>query len=139
MVYESVIYGRELEKHEIIDYLLSCSDSGNQVPIISIVGVIGMGKTTLAKLVYNDVLIMEHFELKSWVHVSESFDPVRLTQSILRSVHSSAADSEDLEILQHQLQQRLMGKKFLLVLDDVRNKIGICGITFCFLLAVDLF
>jgi len=122
LVYESVIYGRELEKHEIIDYLLYGSDSGNQVPIIGIVGVIGIGKTTLAKLVYNDVLIMEHFELKSWVHVSESFDPVRLTQSILRSVHSSAADSEDLEILQHQLQQRLMGKKFLLVLDDVRNK-----------------
>ncbi|XP_003598880.2 putative disease resistance protein RGA3 [Medicago truncatula] len=122
LVYESFIYDRELEKYEIIDYLLSDSDSRNQVPIISVVGVIGMGKTTLAQLVYYDDMIVEHFEIKAWVHVSESFDLVRLTQSILRSIHSSAADSEDLEILQHQLQQRLMGKQYLLVLDDVRNK-----------------
>ncbi|MCH95133.1 CC-NBS-LRR resistance protein, partial [Trifolium medium] len=122
--YESVMYGRELENQEIIDCLLSDSGSDNQVPIISIVGPIGMGKTTLAQVVYNNHLVMEVFELKAWVHVSESFDLVSLTQSILRSIHSSAADSEDLEILQHQLQQRLTGKRYLLVLDDVWNKNG---------------
>jgi len=114
---ESVIYGREHEKEEIINFLLS--DSDNRIPIISILGLIGIGKTTLAQLVYNDHMIVEQFELKAFVHVPESFDLVSLTQSILRSFDSSAVDSEDFEILQRQLQQLLTGKKFLLVLDGI--------------------
>ncbi|WJX60319.1 hypothetical protein P8452_45543 [Trifolium repens] len=83
-----------------------------------------MGKTTLAQLVFNDHRITEQFELKAWVCVSQSFDLVRFTRSILESFKSSAADSEDLEILQRQLQQKLTGKRYLLVLDDVWNKNG---------------
>ncbi|MCI34620.1 CC-NBS-LRR resistance protein, partial [Trifolium medium] len=63
-----------------------------------------MGKTTLAKLVFNDHRIMEQFEFQAWVCVSQSSDLVNLTQAILRSFQFSAADSEDLEILQRQLQ-----------------------------------
>ena len=81
-----------------------------------------MGKTTLARLVYNDHKIHEQFELKAWVYVSKSFDLVHLTRPILREFHSSEAYSEDLEILQRQLQQRLAGKKYLLVLDDIGQK-----------------
>jgi len=119
VVNESVIHGREHEKEEMIKFLLRDSDGDNRVPIISIVGLMGMGKTTLAQLVYNDHRIQQQFELKAWVHVSKSFDLVNLTTSILWSFDSPAADSEDLEILQRQLKQLLMGKKYLLVLDGV--------------------
>jgi len=117
LVDESVIYGRNHEKEEIVDFLLS--DSDNRVLIISIVGLIGIGKTTLVQLVYNDHRIVKQFELKAFVHVPESFDLVSLTQSILRSFDSSAVDSEDFEILQRQMQQLLTSKKFLLVLDGI--------------------
>jgi predicted AAA+ superfamily ATPase len=114
----SSIYGRDVHKEKLIKFLLEGNDSGNQVPIISIVGLGGMGKTTLAKLVYNDKKIKEHFQLEAWVYVSESFNDVGLTKAILTSFGFSA-DGEDLNLLQHQLQHKLTGKKYLLVLDDV--------------------
>ncbi|KAK2440167.1 putative disease resistance RPP13 protein [Trifolium repens] len=79
-----------------------------------------MGKTTLAKLVYNDNKIKEHFQLEAWVYVSESFNDVGLTKAILKSFGFSA-DGEDLSLLQNQLQHELTGKKYLLVLDDIWN------------------
>ncbi|KAK2440170.1 putative disease resistance RPP13 protein [Trifolium repens] len=122
LAYESVIYGRELEKEKIIESLLSDSDDENQIPIISIVGLIGIGKTTLAQLVYNDNRMAEQFELKAWVYFSESFDVVHLAQSILKSLHYSKGPySNDLKILLRQLQHVLTGKKYLLVLDGVCN------------------
>ncbi|AES69056.1 putative P-loop containing nucleoside triphosphate hydrolase, leucine-rich repeat domain, L [Medicago truncatula] len=116
---ESIIYGREHEKEEIIDFLLSYSHGDNRVPIISIVGLNGIGKTTLAQLVYNDHMTRDQFEVIGWIHVSKSFNYRHLMKSILKSISLSTLYDEDKEILKHQLQQRLAGKKYLLVLDDV--------------------
>ncbi|KAF2319523.1 hypothetical protein GH714_016742 [Hevea brasiliensis] len=58
-----VVVGRENDKKEVIDFLLSSSYREN-VSIISIVGLGGLGKTTLAKLAYNDDMVKSNFELK---------------------------------------------------------------------------
>ena len=95
------------------------------VSVVPIVAMGGMGKTTLARLVYDDVEIDKHFNLKAWVCVSDQFDAMRVTKTILHSVmtsQSSSTDSLDFNQIQEKLREKLKGKKFLLVLDDMWNE-----------------
>lgn len=88
---ESTICGREGDKEEIMKVLLSDNVTCNQVPVVSIVGMGGMGKTTLSQLVYNDPRVLDQFDLKAWVYVSQDFDVVALTIAILKALRSLAA------------------------------------------------
>ncbi|KAB2086266.1 hypothetical protein ES319_A04G018100v1 [Gossypium barbadense] len=112
--------GRANEKQEMLELLNSNNSDG--VCVLSIVGMGGMGKTTLAQLVYNDPSIKESFDHKSWVCVSDDFDAVNITKTILRSLDAESRDENDLNLLQVKLKEKLSGKRFLLVLDDIWNE-----------------
>ncbi|XP_058079758.1 putative disease resistance protein RGA3 [Magnolia sinica] len=79
----------------------------------------GVGKTTLVQFAYNDEKVVKHFELRMWVCVSDEFDVRRVTKAIIESATDSKCDLLDMDLLQCRLQEKLSGKKFLLVLDDV--------------------
>ncbi|XP_059657096.1 putative disease resistance protein RGA3 [Cornus florida] len=113
------VYGRENDKESIIEQLVKHASECEDVSVLPILGIGGLGKTTLAQLVFNDQRVSEHFELKIWVCVSEDFEIKRVIKSILASNKSC----EDLELdhLQRQLRDKLNGKRYLLVLDDVWN------------------
>lgn len=119
LIDESCVFGRKEDKKEIVNLLVSDDYCGNDVGVLPIVGMGGLGKTTLAQLVFNDETVARHFDLKMWVCVSDDFNAQRLTKSILESVERKSCDLMDLNILQTSLQDRLRGKRFLLVLDDV--------------------
>ncbi|KAG4203914.1 hypothetical protein ERO13_A04G014866v2 [Gossypium hirsutum] len=112
--------GRASEKQEMLELLKSNNSDG--VCVLSIVGMGGMGKTTLAQLVYNDPSIKESFDHKSWVCVSDDFDAVNITKTILRSLDADSRDENDLNLLQVKLKEKLSGKRYLLVLDDIWNE-----------------
>ncbi|TYG99858.1 hypothetical protein ES288_A10G229700v1 [Gossypium darwinii] len=117
---ENHVYGRDKDKQTILDLLLKSNEERNFV--IPIVGMGGIGKTTLAQLVYNDASIPNHFHLKAWACVSDYFDVLRITKEILQSITSVSCNDNDLNIVQEKLQKELSGKKFLIVLDDVWNE-----------------
>ncbi|MED6215891.1 hypothetical protein PIB30_002579 [Stylosanthes scabra] len=92
------------------------SNFESQLSVIPIVGMGGVGKTTLAKWVYSAV---EGFDLKAWVCISETFDIVEVTRTIIEEITRSTCIIRSLNSLQNELQEILSEKKFFIVLDDV--------------------
>ncbi|XP_027181808.1 putative disease resistance protein RGA1 [Coffea eugenioides] len=122
-VNEPEVLGRDEEKGQIVDILMKEKDRDDQnVSVLPIVGVGGLGKTTLAQLVFNDERIVTHFEPKLWVWVSEDFDGKRIIKALIESVEKTFIGDLPLDTLESNLQELLRGKRYLIVLDDVWNE-----------------
>ncbi|XP_021768614.1 putative disease resistance protein RGA1 [Chenopodium quinoa] len=118
-----VIIGRDDDKRNLINMLLDTTVEEN-VSIVTVFGIGGLGKTTLVQLVYNDGRIREEFPLKMWVCVSDDFNVKLLAAQILAVATNQAGPTDGLTMdqLQKKLRQVLERNKFLLVLDDVWNE-----------------
>jgi len=118
VVTEDHVFGREEDKEALLEFLVGEKRSEAQLSVFPIIGMGGVGKTTLAQLVYNDEKVQSFFDLKAWACVSEDFDAVRVTKTILEFLTSENCESKDL----NWLQVKLKGKKFLVILDDLWNE-----------------
>ncbi|KAJ0751188.1 putative P-loop containing nucleoside triphosphate hydrolase [Helianthus annuus] len=79
----------------------------------------GVGKITLAQLVYNHRRVIQYFDLKCWVYVSEKFQVQEIIKGIFEFINECECKLTHLDVLQESLQNKFRGKKFLVVLDDV--------------------
>ncbi|KAF7046557.1 hypothetical protein CFC21_055582 [Triticum aestivum] len=118
----TIIFGRDDDKKVVVKLLLNQQDQ-RKVQVLPIFGMGGLGKTTLAKMVYNSQEVKQHFQLKMWHCVSDNFDAIALLKSIIELATNGSCDLHgSIELLQKRLEQVIGQKRFILVLDDVWNE-----------------
>ncbi|KAL6595661.1 hypothetical protein ACP70R_048001 [Stipagrostis hirtigluma subsp. patula] len=116
IVDDTSVLGRDQEKNHIVSKLVEADDQQN-IKIVSVIGLGGSGKTTLAKLVYSDVNMKKHFDVRLWVHVSQ--DVGNLIKKLFESFSDGNPGHDLLPYMSKRIEENLTGKRFLLVLDDV--------------------
>ncbi|XP_026656901.2 putative disease resistance protein RGA4 [Phoenix dactylifera] len=117
----SEVIGREEDIEKIVKLLLDHENNQN-VAVLPIVGMGGLGKTTLAQLIYNDERVQKHFQPRIWVCVSDEFDVAKLAKGIIASATGVECELSTMELLQRRLREVVSGKRYLLVLDDIWNE-----------------
>ncbi|KOM45405.1 hypothetical protein LR48_Vigan06g071100 [Vigna angularis] len=119
---EPVVYGRDQDREQIVKFLLEDASNSEEISIFPIVGMGGLGKTTLAKQVFNDNRVCKHFDLTIWVCVSDNFNTEIILQSIIECITGQNPNLNSLEAMRKKVEEVLHGSRYLLVLDDVWNE-----------------
>ncbi|KAJ6336545.1 hypothetical protein OIU76_006428 [Salix suchowensis] len=113
--------GREDDVSIVTEKLTSLTKQ-HVLSVVSIVGMAGLGKTTLAKKVCEVVRERKHFDVTLWVCVANDFNKVKILGAMLQGIDKTTSEQTNLDVILQNLKIRLENKTFFLVLDDVWNE-----------------
>lgn len=111
-----------MEERKIVQQLLSCEATQEGYPtVIPKTSIGGIGKTSRARLAYNDERVTPHFDVKIWVFVSGVFYAKMITKTVTESATKKICKKE-MDALQSKLWGSLHRKRYLILLDDAWSK-----------------
>ncbi|CDP21584.1 unnamed protein product [Coffea canephora] len=119
-IVRSDVLGRDEDESKIVKKLLTESES-DSISVISVTGMGGLGKTTLAKAVFNTPQFDNHFDKKIWVCVAKEVEIMELFKMILESSTGKKAEVDNRQVIVDGIETELREKRYLLVLDDLWN------------------
>ncbi|KAL0349075.1 UNVERIFIED_CONTAM: putative disease resistance protein [Sesamum angustifolium] len=114
-------YGHEIEEHFVgmkkdigkLESLLTSNDRSTRV--ISICGMGGLGKTTLANKIYRGNVVQQRFEVRAWICISQQFQPKTVFQQLLKQLLPNESEEQDEDTLVRKLYKVQKDKKCLVV------------------------
>ncbi|GKV02269.1 hypothetical protein SLEP1_g14726 [Rubroshorea leprosula] len=110
---------RDEDVTEIVKLLTEQRSHQHPISVISLIGMAGVGKTTLAKLLCKEIKNRNLFDEVAWVCVSDDFDERAILKGMLEYHDQNAGGINNIDVLLKRLEEKLEKKTFLLVLDDV--------------------
>ncbi|TVU23253.1 hypothetical protein EJB05_25606, partial [Eragrostis curvula] len=118
----SAVVGEQIERDTrlLVHELTTPTDENHGImKVVSIVGMGGMGKTTLAQKILKDATIEQNFKIKIWLSITQQFNEVELLRSAIKLAGGNHGGEENNNFLTQTLTSALSASKFLLVLDDM--------------------
>ncbi|XP_060189189.1 putative late blight resistance protein homolog R1B-8 [Lycium barbarum] len=118
IVEEDEVVGFDGEANEIVNRLV---DRSTGLEVIPIVGMPGLGKTTLANKIFKDIRVERKFPIRIWIYISQSYNRRELFLNIIRKCSQNTIRHHEMtfEVLVNQVRKLLEKKKCLIVLDDL--------------------
>ncbi|KAM3379819.1 hypothetical protein P3S68_012233 [Capsicum galapagoense] len=117
---QNTFVGMKDEFNTILDRL---THQTNDLTVISLVGMGGIVKTTLAREVYDNPSIRCRFDKLAWVTISEVYDERQMLLELVSSIIRNRTDDNNQKMSNDQLievaYRGLKGRKFLVVIDDI--------------------